>query len=214
MGIIERKALAFAQREETILNAARQLFTPSNWQTVTIDQIAEKAEIGKGTVYKHFKSKDEVYSQMVLAFLETLSARAETIPDDLDVLEKIKGFARGYWQAYLENPLMLEMMLYCDHQFVQENLSEEFTGQFVCMDNSLQNFVTGLIEEAVRQGKLEDRGASSMMIQGWGTLVGGLQLTFHFKGNGVFQTLDPEEMLESLIDFILRGWGVIESPEV
>lgn len=31
-----------------------------DWQTVTIEQIAERAEIGKGTIYKHFKTKDEI----------------------------------------------------------------------------------------------------------------------------------------------------------
>ena len=58
MSIHDRKAREFQRREEDILKAALALSNRDDWQAVTIEQIAQKAEIGKGTVYKHFPSKD------------------------------------------------------------------------------------------------------------------------------------------------------------
>src|SRR4051812_11157804 len=68
MGVQERKAREFNRREQEILAAALQLFRRDEWQTVTVEQIAQQAEIGKGTVYKHFASKDEIYARLALRF--------------------------------------------------------------------------------------------------------------------------------------------------
>ena len=49
MSIQDRRAREFVRREQDILQAALALSNRDDWQTVTIDQIAPKAEIGKGT---------------------------------------------------------------------------------------------------------------------------------------------------------------------
>ncbi len=55
----------FEERESAILAAARELFQREDWELVTIDEIAAKAQIGKGTVYKHVASKDELHPAAV-----------------------------------------------------------------------------------------------------------------------------------------------------
>ena len=65
MGISERREREFQRREGEILDAALELFSADDWQSVTIDQIARRAEIGKGTVYLHFASKDEIYARSI-----------------------------------------------------------------------------------------------------------------------------------------------------
>ena len=50
-----------AQREESILQAAQELFFAKGIIGTTTDEIAKKADISKGAVYLHFKTKDEIY---------------------------------------------------------------------------------------------------------------------------------------------------------
>lgn len=45
---------------ETIVAAADRLFPRFGYQKTTVDDIAREAGIGKGTIYLHFKSKEEV----------------------------------------------------------------------------------------------------------------------------------------------------------
>lgn len=45
---------------ESILDAAGQLFEHYGYRKTTIEEIAQEAKIGKGTVYLHFKSKEDV----------------------------------------------------------------------------------------------------------------------------------------------------------
>ena len=56
----------FQQRENALLESARQLFQNDSWDRVTIAEVARHAGIGKGTVYKHFTSKEALYARMVL----------------------------------------------------------------------------------------------------------------------------------------------------
>jgi AcrR family transcriptional regulator len=53
-------------RKSAILKAARKLFFEKGFKSVTVESIAKKAELSKGAVYLYFKSKDEIYSQILL----------------------------------------------------------------------------------------------------------------------------------------------------
>jgi AcrR family transcriptional regulator len=54
-------------RRETIIEAARKLFQDKGYDLTTVEEIAVMAELGKGTIYSYFKSKDEIY----IAILES-----------------------------------------------------------------------------------------------------------------------------------------------
>lgn len=65
----------FIKRGE-ILHAATQLFAEKGFMNTTIDDIAEKAEFGKGTIYNYFSSKEEMFSvileEISISYLETV----------------------------------------------------------------------------------------------------------------------------------------------
>lgn len=69
---LSRKEREFARREKDILDAAMRLFDCAHWEEITVEQIAKEAEVGKGTVYKHFPSKEALYAQISLEFHESL----------------------------------------------------------------------------------------------------------------------------------------------
>jgi AcrR family transcriptional regulator len=53
-----------SDKKEKIMNAARQLFYEKNFNSVSTDEIAKKASVGKGTIYNYFKSKDDILLQL------------------------------------------------------------------------------------------------------------------------------------------------------
>ena len=66
MALPDRKARVLRQREQEILQAAGDLFRRGDWHRTTIDEIAKNAGVGKGTVYLHFKSKEEIVERLAL----------------------------------------------------------------------------------------------------------------------------------------------------
>ncbi len=60
---------------EKILLVARSLFGRFGPRKTTVDEIAEGAGVGKGTIYYHFKAKDEIFLEVVQREAEELSLR-------------------------------------------------------------------------------------------------------------------------------------------
>jgi len=78
---------------ERITSAASELFAAHGVDEVTTQQIAEKADIGAGTLFLYAKTKGEllllVQNTQYAAALERGQADAETIPDVLDAILSI-----------------------------------------------------------------------------------------------------------------------------
>ena len=61
MGIAERKEREKQQRREEIIQAAEKVFFTKGFDKSTMDDIAEHAELSKGTLYLYFKSKEDLH---------------------------------------------------------------------------------------------------------------------------------------------------------
>ncbi|HZK54978.1 MAG TPA: TetR/AcrR family transcriptional regulator [Desulfosporosinus sp.] len=57
-GLREKKK---KESEEKIKKIAKEIFLSKSYLETTMEEIAQKAEIGVGTLYNYFKSKDEIY---------------------------------------------------------------------------------------------------------------------------------------------------------
>jgi len=66
MGMVVRRSRIKEFRRQSVLKAARKLFFEKGYKDVTVESIAKKANISKGAVYLYFKSKDEIYTQILL----------------------------------------------------------------------------------------------------------------------------------------------------
>ena len=57
MGLEERRKRERENRKNVILKAARKLFLEKGFKTVTVESIARKAELSKGSIYLYYNSK-------------------------------------------------------------------------------------------------------------------------------------------------------------
>ncbi len=55
----------FLQRKEKILAMAETLLLDNN-QDITLSELAGELDIAKGTIYKHFKSKNQLYLELII----------------------------------------------------------------------------------------------------------------------------------------------------
>src|SRR5436305_335194 len=61
------------EREQAILAAARDVFAEQGFEKASIDDIAERVGIGKGTVYLHFASKEELLIALMSRMSQSLA---------------------------------------------------------------------------------------------------------------------------------------------
>ena len=81
---------------DQILQAAEKRLWHYGYKKTTIDEIAADASVGKGTVYLHFESKEDIYSAIVGQFKGQVLAEQEEIArsDRLSPLEKLRQFLK------------------------------------------------------------------------------------------------------------------------
>ncbi len=60
------------ERRELILLAATELFSRKGFAALTMDDIAREARVSKGGLYRHFQSKDELFSVLGIRLIERL----------------------------------------------------------------------------------------------------------------------------------------------
>ncbi len=67
---------------EKILTAAEKRFWHYGIRKTTIDEIAADAEVGKGTVYLHFESKEQIAAKIIAQYKQQTLADQEEIASD------------------------------------------------------------------------------------------------------------------------------------
>lgn len=61
-----------ADRRLAIVRAAEQLFRTRRFHEITLDEVARRARVGKGTIYLYFKDKEDLFFQTATAGFEEL----------------------------------------------------------------------------------------------------------------------------------------------
>ena len=65
MTLEKRRQREKDQRHESILNAAEKLFFSRGYDNVSMDEIANEAELSKPALYYYFKDKESLFSAVV-----------------------------------------------------------------------------------------------------------------------------------------------------
>ena len=70
-------------KQERILASAEKLFTTHRFHEVTLDRVCQAAGVGKGTIYRYFANKDELFLHVVISGFHALSTvMAESVSND------------------------------------------------------------------------------------------------------------------------------------
>jgi AcrR family transcriptional regulator len=204
MGIPERKEREFHRREQEILDAALALFNRDDWQTVTIEEVAQASEIGKGTVYKHFPSKEDIYARLALDFNRTLLQRLRGIDPTLDVIGRLRAVIRVFWETHVQSQEYHRLVQYCEREDFRRNISEGTRLEIQQLDAEFHNLVTSLVEQGRREGVFTGSKSPHMQLFGaQAALFGAIRLV---RG-GCLEMVQasPDEFLAEITDFIIAG---------
>lgn len=97
------------ERRKEILDAAEVLFASKGYDNTTMNDILEKVEIAKGTLYYHFKSKEDILDAMIERISDEMHEKAEKVVNDTEktVLERVTDVILA---MHVSSDIALEMM--------------------------------------------------------------------------------------------------------
>jgi AcrR family transcriptional regulator len=183
-----------------ILAAAVRLFSTAGLENTTVDQVAEAADIGKGTIYNYFSTKEDI----VVAFMAELEARVQA---------KVSAFAAA--QAPLHEILAEFVRLQFRlkrpyHKFVQVFMAQMFahTDQFlpylVEMQKAIDPPLEALFADLRRRGLLRRDVQIPELVVVFKTMHLGLSGLWAVEGPPFRQT---EKTLREAMKLLAEGLG-------
>ncbi len=166
-----------------ILQAALLEFSEQGFHNTTIESIAERADIAKGSVYRYFKTKNALFAALkedtITEFVEL--GRAELAGED-DALKIIEIVIRMYLSFFEKKSAIFKVIIQ-----EQKDFGREFSEKFI---NELILAMPGLKRrcwKASREGRLKQMNYFTAFYGIIGFLNGVIQKWLHEGGEGSLQ---------------------------
>jgi AcrR family transcriptional regulator len=77
-------------REDAILEATHELLAQKGFVAMTMDDVAQRVGIAKGSLYQHFKSKEELLAAVLISFMDRISTFIENLPAKQSPIDRLK----------------------------------------------------------------------------------------------------------------------------
>ncbi|MFZ6850017.1 TetR/AcrR family transcriptional regulator [Undibacterium sp. RuRC25W] len=84
------KKQQFDAREEAIIDAVNRLLSEKGYDLMTMDDVADAVGIAKGSLYKHFSSKERLAAAALTRLLKATLEELEKLPEEQSAIQKIK----------------------------------------------------------------------------------------------------------------------------
>ncbi|KAB7627934.1 TetR/AcrR family transcriptional regulator [Alkalilimnicola sp. S0819] len=100
------------EREREILAAAVTVFAEQGYRAVDVQQIADRAGVGKGTVYRYFATKEALFLAALRSCLDGLREQVQAAAEGVaDAPAKLKAAMRAYFAFFDAQPEAAELFI-------------------------------------------------------------------------------------------------------
>jgi TetR/AcrR family transcriptional regulator len=171
-----------AQRIQSIMEAAKRVFSSKGYLKATMDEIALEAEVTKPTIYLYFKAKDDLFFTLMLPLMQDIQEQLENVGRNLESGEikdgrsLIKATFRAFYHGYQTSPDTFRII----QLFQQQGLLGELRPEVrkALNDKGRINFILGrrLLTKGIEQGLIKKVNVFEMADAIWGLIVGVIQL--------------------------------------
>jgi AcrR family transcriptional regulator len=206
MSVATRREKEKLERRKSILIAARDLFYEKGYQMTTVEEIADAADVSKGTVYLYFTSKDELYVSAVLEGFQIVDdMMTEILATDMSTVEKGKAVFLAFVEYCMKNREYFRITQYFMSENARKNLPHALIESVSGHTARLLEHVAGLVEEGKRNGLIVDSlDPYAFALITWRTATGILDLAV--VGESVGVPAGPyNELFEQAIELLVKG---------
>ena len=207
MGIAERKEREKEQRRNTIIDAAEKVFFSKGVENATMDEVAEQAELSKGTLYLYFKNKDEILHAIVHRSLTILYSMFEKAVKEVTCgIDKLFAIGKAYIEFYKKRTNYFSVLFHDEEHHKEYDHMEEcpVMGDVKNMSDKVFGLMANVIEEGIGDGSIRsDLDPLKTALVLWGHTSGMMQI-LKTKGEVIksHMGIDPEELVNYSFDLV------------
>jgi TetR/AcrR family transcriptional regulator len=166
-----------ARTEQAIAEASEDLFLARGFHGVTIEQVAEAADVAVGSIYTHFGNKEGLYLALLeRAFKVEESYMAAALQPDLAPLQRLFLAGDAYLRFYLEYPDYFRILVF---PHLDSRRTEELPDAAQALATRAEQQIAGLAEiisSCASEGLVRTRDAYRTAKFIWGAWNGVIAL--------------------------------------
>ena len=184
------------RRREEILDAAATLFAQRGYSDTDTQVLADTLCVGKGTLYRYFPSKRELFLAAVDRVMRRLRESIDSRIQDLDdPLEQIALAVRAYLAFFEQHPNFVELLIQERAQFKDRKKATYFEHRDLHVERWREKY-RGMIA----QGRIRDIPVERIT-DVFGNALYGTVLANYFAG----QRKPSEEQARDVLDIVFQG---------
>lgn len=153
---LREKKKKFLARETTIRDSAISLLKNTDIDSVTVSLIARHAGIGKGTIYKHFLSKTEIFIRIVSDYERSICENIRLyISEEKGDKEPI-GVIHRYFSLRLSDPSLDLLVRNLVLTLESNQKSSKAINEIRSLKEGLDALIISSIKPSIKRGILQD----------------------------------------------------------
>lgn len=203
-----RKEREFKLREREILDTAAALFSEQGLDNVTVADIAKATDIGKGTIYKHFVSKDVILARIANDFSRGVLDTVNTMDTTQTPTKQMREMFEVSFKAHIKFPLMSEIFRRYQQPTFLERLPLEYQERCQSIEQEYFVILNRICEEAKSNKELPDLPIEELILGAHATFIGALEL-LHSHNRQCFSAapqLSTQRFIDIIINYTMTGF--------
>jgi TetR/AcrR family fatty acid metabolism transcriptional regulator len=195
------------EREQLILKTAEEVFIANGYFDTSIDEIASRVGIGKGTVYLHFTSKEDLVVAILTRDMQTFLQAVDdavSAPPSLAASEKLKAMLHFMYSGFYSKRARLLSSIYhspdLQRFFMQKKESMRELWE------QLATRIRAVLEEGKVAGEFDSNIPTSVMLNAFFCL----QSPRTYEALVVGEQMSPDELVKHLGEIYFKGIAVVK----
>ncbi len=192
------KVQQFKQREQAILDAALELLIQFGEDRVTVEQVAAKVDIGKGTIYKHFTSKTEIYIRLLFDYEHQLKDDMDQALKDADGGD-FSAPARVYFGKRMSDPVKARLFQRLEERMVANGEEKEKLAELEALRQAALEGLNESFAKRIQEGRLiKDVPPYYYYLAYWALTHGAVELYHNHSFQGMIA--DKPDFMKFILD--------------
>jgi AcrR family transcriptional regulator len=201
----QRRAEKKQISRQKILDAAREVFFRDGFMAANLDEVAQKAGVAKGTLYRYFDSKAELYVAVLAHNGEIFKQRMrETAGGGRDSAERVRLVSKFYFDHWIRNYDYFQIFWAIENQAVIGELPNGVLEKVANLWEECIEIVSEVVSEGVESGEFIICDAWEVANILW-TVANGLIQTEKSATRRSLRRVSLEKTFDDAVELFLRG---------
>jgi len=196
-----------ADQRRRILEAARVVFFRDGFVKANLDEVAENAGVAKGTLYRYFESKAEMYVALLSADGEVFAQKMrESVADrNSPPAERIRRLSRFYFRHWRENREYFQIFWAMENQPLIGELPPGVVEEVTRLWEQCLSVVSEVVKEGCSVGDFRECDPWAVANILW-TLANGMIGAETSPAHRQLRARDLDETYHEAVEFVI--WGL------